>query len=43
MKMDTKSIEWDRFNMEEGQDWLKFISAGGTNGYGGETVLLSSS
>ena len=38
MKMGIKSIEWDRSNREEGQDWFKFISAakyvvGGTNGY----------
>ena len=24
MKMDIKSIEWDRSNREEGQDWSKF-------------------
>ena len=39
--MDIKSIEWDRPNREEFQDWPKFISAeryivGGTNGYSGK-------
>ena len=27
MKMGIKSIEWDRCNREEGQDWFTFISA----------------
>ena len=38
MKMDIKSIEWDRSNRIEGQDWSKFYFCNkdvvsGTNGY----------
>ena len=25
MKMDIESIEWDRSNREEGQDWLAWL------------------